>query len=366
MKEERTNIPAESTYDTILIVDDDEINRAILENIFSSQYKVAEADNGRLGLEKILCNKEQLCAVLLDVVMPEMDGLQVLRRLNEEGIPAQIPIFLITAETRDVTMREAYELGVMDVISKPVIPYMVDRRVKSVVELYQARRRLGSVVERQQSELLRQAEQIIELNRGMIESLSAAIEFRNGESGEHVRRIHNITRYMLTQTELGEGLTSEEIDSIALAAITHDVGKIAIPDAILNKPGRLTPEEFEIMKTHTVQGERMLEHIPQLKEHGAYHYACDIARHHHERWDGRGYPDGLKGNEISLWAQIVSLADVYDALVSKRVYKDAFDRGEALKMIREGQCGVFNPALLERFFAVEQEIWKFYGTNGEA
>ena len=366
MEEERTNVPAESTYDMILIVDDDEINRAILENIFSSQYKVAEADNGQKGLEKILRHKEQLCAVLLDVVMPEMDGLQVLRRLKEEGIPDYIPIFLITAEASDATMREAYELGVMDVISKPVIPYMVDRRVKSVVGLYQARRRLGSVVERQQSELLRQAEQIIEFNRGMIESLSAAIEFRNGESGEHVRRIHDITRYMLTQTELGEGLTPEEVDSIALAAITHDVGKIAIPDAILNKPGRLTPEEFEIMKTHTVQGERMLEHIPQLKEHGAYHYACDIARHHRERWDGRGYPDGLKGDEISLWAQIVSLADVYDALVSKRVYKDAFAREEALKMIQEGQCGVFNPAILERFLAVEQEIWKFYGTNGEA
>ena len=366
MDEERTNTPAGRVHDTILIVDDDEINRAILENIFASHYQVAEADNGRSGLEKILSHRDRLCAVLLDVVMPEMDGLQVLRRLKEEGIPAQIPIFLITAEARDTTMREAYELGVMDVISKPVIPYVVDRRVKSVVELYQARRRLGNVVERQQSELLRQARQIIELNRGMIESLSTAIEFRNGESGEHVRRIHNITRYMLTQTKLGEGLTPEEIDSIALAAVTHDVGKIAIPDAILGKPGRLTPEEFEIMKTHTVQGERMLEHIPQLKEHGAYHYACDIARHHHERWDGRGYPDGLKGDEISLWAQIVSLADVYDALVSKRVYKDAFQREEALKMIREGQCGVFNPALLEQFFAVEQEIWKFYGTDGEA
>lgn len=366
MDEERSSIPLGRTHDTILIVDDDEMNRAILEQIFASRYQVAEADNGRSGLEKIQRDGDRLCAVLLDVVMPEMDGLQVLRRLAESGIPAQIPVFLITAEASDATMREAYELGVMDVISKPVIPYMVDRRVNSVVELFQARRRLGNVVERQQSELLRQAEQIIELNRGMIESLSAAIEFRNGESGEHVRRIHNITRYMLTRTSLGEGLTPEEIDSIALAAITHDVGKIAIPDAILNKPGRLTPEEFEIMKTHTVQGERMLEHIPQLREHGAYHYACDIARHHHERWDGRGYPDGLKGEEISLWAQIVSLADVYDALVSRRVYKDAFQREEALKMIREGQCGVFNPALLEQFFAVEEEIWQFYGTKEEA
>lgn len=365
MEHEEKDVLAESVSDTILIVDDDEINRAILENIFSIHYQVETAENGREGLEKIHALQDRLCAVLLDVVMPEMDGLQVLQHLNEEGVPERIPIFLITSETSDDTMREAYHLGVMDVIGKPVLPYLVDRRVNSVVELYQARRRLGNVVERQQSELLRQAEQIIELNRGMIESLSAAIEFRNGESGEHVRRIHNITRYMLTQTEMGKGLTPEEIDSIALAAITHDVGKIAIPDSILNKPGRLTPEEFEIMKTHTIQGERMLERIPQLREHGAYHYALDIARHHHERWDGRGYPDGLKGDEISPWAQIVSLADVYDALVSKRVYKDAFQREEALRMIREGQCGVFNPKLLEQFFEVEKELWKFYDTMEE-
>ena len=138
------------------------------------------------------------------------------------------------------------------------------------------------------------------------------------------------------------------------------MGKIAIPDAILGKPGKLTPEEYEVMKTHTVQGELMLERIPQLREHVAYHYACDIARHHHERWDGRGYPDGLKGDEISPWAQIVSLADVYDALVSKRVYKAAFAREEALSMIREGKCGVFNPDLLEKFFRVEESLWGFY------
>ena len=363
---ERTCRTGTGPHDTILIVDDDAFNRAILENIFASRYRVAEAENGRTGLEQVFRLRDRLCAVLLDVVMPELDGLQVLCRLREEGLPEQIPIFLITAEAGDEVMRRAYELGVMDVISKPIVPYVVERRVNSVVELYEARRRLGSVVEWQQSELLRQAERIIELNRGMIESLSAAIEFRNGESGEHVRRIHNITRYMLTRTELGAGLDREEIDAIALAAITHDVGKIAIPDAILNKPGRLTPEEFEIMKTHTLQGERMLERIPQLREHRAYRYACDIARHHHERWDGGGYPDGLKGDEISPWAQIVSLADVYDALVSKRVYKAAFRREEALGMIREGQCGVFNPLLLERFLQVEPEIWKFYEADGEA
>lgn len=351
--------------DTMLIVDDDEINRAILEHIFSPFYKIEQRENGREGLEAVRSLRGRLCAVLLDVVMPEMDGIQVLRALAEERFLGQIPVFLITAEASGDTMKEAYQLGVMDVISKPVIPYVVERRVNSVVELFRARKRLGSVVERQQSALLRQAQQIIELNRGMIEALSTAIEFRSGESGEHVRRIHDITRFMLERTALGAGLSPEDIDAIALAAIMHDVGKIAIPDAILNKPGRLTAEEFDTMKTHTVQGARLLERIPQMRELGAYRYACDIARHHHERWDGRGYPDGLKGDEISIWAQIVSLADVYDALISKRVYKDAFGREKALRMIRDGECGIFNPALLDCFFQVEEELSALYQSPKE-
>lgn len=346
--------------DTILVIDDDEINRGILDNLFSAFYRVEEAENGKAGLERILEYPEGYCAVLLDVVMPEMDGLEVLRRLREEELLEKIPVFLITAEASDATMKEAYRLGVMDVISKPVVPYVVLRRVNSVVELFRARKRLGNVVERQQSELLAQAQKIIDLNQGMIESLAAAIEFRNGESGQHVRRIHDITMSMLTDTDLGAGLSREEIQQIAQASIMHDVGKIAIPDAILNKPGRLTPEEFEIMKTHTTQGSFLLEKIPQLRENGAYQFACDIARHHHERWDGRGYPDGLKGDEISLGAQIVSLADVYDALSCKRVYKDAFPRETVLQMIRDGKCGVFNPDLLERFFAIEEKLQKMY------
>lgn len=346
--------------DTILVIDDDEINRGILDNLFSAFYRVEEAENGRIGLERIQADPEGYCAVLLDVVMPEMDGLEVLRALREAELLDKIPVFLITAEASDATMKEAYRLGVMDVISKPVVPYVVLRRVNSVVELFRARKRLGNVVERQQSELLVQARKIIDLNQGMIESLAAAIEFRNGESGQHVRRIHDITQSLLTDTDLGAGLSREEIQQIAQASIMHDVGKIAIPDAILNKPGRLTPEEFEIMKTHTTQGSFLLEKIPQLRENGAYQYACDIARHHHERWDGRGYPDGLKGDEISLGAQIVSLADVYDALSCKRVYKDAFPREKVLQMIRDGECGVFNPELLDRFFSVEEELQRMY------
>ncbi len=360
MGREPGGITAYKMPDTILIVDDDELNRAILDNIFSSEYSIEEAENGRQGLAKLMDQPERICAVLLDVVMPVMDGIETLRTMNALGMTEQIPVFLITAESGDGTLKEAYSLGVMDVILKPVVPYVVQRRIDSVIELFRARKRLRNKVVEQQTEIFQQAQQIIELNMGMIEALSTAIEFRSGESGSHVRRIHDITEYMLRHTELGAGLSGEEIQHIAMASIMHDVGKIAIPDAILNKPGRLTPEEFEVMKTHTLQGAVLLEKIPQMKSHKAFLYAYDIARHHHERWDGGGYPDGLKGEEISVWAQIVSLADVYDALISKRVYKDAYQVEEALEMIQTGKCGVFNPRLLESFLKVEKELRNLY------
>ena len=352
--------------ETMLIVDDDVINRVILNHILSPYYSIQEAENGRTGLEEILRGPEQLCAVLLDVVMPELDGLEVVRRLHRAGILADLPVFLITAEADDNVLKEAYGLGVIDVISKPVVPYVVERRVQSVIELFQARRRLSRTVESQQARLLEQAERMVRFSQGMIESLATAIEFRSEESGDHVRRISSITRRLLTGTQLGRALTRQDVDQIALAAVLHDVGKIAVPDAILNKPGKLTPEEFEVMKTHTVQGAHLLEQIPQLHEHPAYHYAMDIARHHHERWDGRGYPDGLKGDEITIWSQVVSLADVYDALSCKRVYKDAFPREKVLDMIRDGECGVFNPKLLECFFSVEEELSRLYGKERTA
>ena len=346
--------------DMILIVDDDEMNRALLANIFDKYYLTEEAEDGDVGLDMILADPEKYCAILLDCMMPRMGGIEVLRRLDEHGLIDKIPVFLITAEANSETLLEAYRLGVMDVILKPVTPYIVLRRINSVVELFRARKRLGNRVEQQDMELIEKAQKIIELNKGMIEALSTAIEFRDGESGEHVRRIHDITKFLLENTELGEGLSSDDIDNIALASIMHDVGKIAIPDHILNKPGRLDHDEFEIMKTHTTQGSNLLEKIPQLHDSGVYEYAHDIARHHHEKWDGRGYPDGLKGDEISLWAQIVSIADVYDALSCKRVYKDALPREKVIQMIRGGECGMFNPKLLECFFKVEETLSKFY------
>lgn len=352
------------TADTVLIVDDSELNRAILKEIFKDSYEIMEAENGQECLEKLLENKDRICAVLLDVMMPVMDGMELLRRLEAgTDILDTIPVFLITAEAGEQVVKEGYRLGVMDVIEKPVIPYVVKRRVDSVVELFLSRRKLSRLAEYQRQELINRELEIMDLNRGMIEALATAIEFRSGESGDHVQRISGITEYLLMHTDLGAGLQREEIRLISMAAIMHDVGKIAISDAILNKPGKLTAEEFEIMKTHTVQGARLLEKIPQLRKHAVFHYAYDIARHHHERWNGKGYPDGLSGEAIPVWVQVVSVADVYDALVSKRVYKDAYGFDEALEMISSGQCGQFSPRLMEAFTGAEKELRKLYHTK---
>ena len=346
--------------ETLLIVDDEEINRAILTNIFQSEYAILEAEDGAAGLDAIRQNADTLSAILLDVVMPRMDGIEVLRQMYQLDLAKKIPVFLITADVGSDTMREAYNLGVMDVIFKPVVPYIVRRRVNSVVELFRARHRLGAEVERQRDQLLLQAQQLVEMSMGMVEALSTAIEFRSDESGEHVRRIHDITCHLLRHTPLGEGIPEDQIQLIGVGAITHDVGKISIPDAVLNKKGRLTPEEYELMKTHTVKGAELLSKIPQMREHSAYLYAYDIALHHHERWDGNGYPDGLLGDQIPIWTQIVSLADVYDALVSKRCYKPAYAATEAMEMILDGQCGVFNPRLLECFQKEEPVLRRLY------
>lgn len=357
---------------TILIVDDSELIRDVLANIFEETYFIKMAENGQEGLDLLRENRSTVCAILLDVNMPVMNGLTMLKALREEHITEDIPVFLITGEATPDVIKEAYELGVMDVIPKPGsdgdggnFPRIVKRRVNSVIELFITRRRLAGIVDQQKDTILQQAGRILQLSIGMIESLSTAIEFRSGESGEHVRRIHDITELFLVRSSIGKNFTPEEIKHISLAAIMHDVGKISVPDAILNKPGRLTPEEFEIMKTHTTLGRQLLEKIPQMKEMPFFNYAYDIAHFHHERWDGRGYPLGLKGDEIPLWAQIVSIADVYDALVSKRVYKKAFHPDQACAMIVNGECGCFNPVLLEAFRGIEGRVRQLYPKNTE-
>ncbi len=354
-----------SKRNSLLVVDDMEINRVVLGQAFCDQYTILEAENGLEAMDIIRTHGDTLAAVLLDVIMPVMDGFEVVERMYAAGLLARIPVFLITADCSEANMRRGYDLGVMDIISKPIIPYFIRRRVSSVVELFQARERLSRTVEVQEQALAEKAMEIQQLNSSIIETLSTAIEFRDCESGEHVQRIHDLTAILLRDLRVRgfagcASLTDEEIDQIATAAIMHDVGKIAIPDQILNKPGRLTPEEFAIMKTHTIKGCELLDRIPKSRDNPIYQYAYDICRHHHERWDGRGYPDGLKGDEISIWSQVVSLADVYDALTSQRVYKPPFPPEEAVRMILAGECGAFNPELLESFRQQAEYIRQMY------
>ncbi len=332
---------------TILIVDDIEINRMILAEIFKDEYKIIEACDGTQALE-IINGDLQICAVLLDLLMPEMNGLEVLKEMNRSGKINSIPVFLITATDSEKMLIEGYDLGAIDVIRKPFMTHFLKCRISNVVELYAHRNQLESIVEEQ-------VKRLNSLNYSMVETLATVIEFRDGESGEHVKRISGLTKVLMkkvSETYPEYHLPREEIDKIVLSSILHDVGKISIPDSILNKPGRLTEEEFEVMKQHTIKGCEILQNIPSIMDEGLYKYSYDICRHHHERWDGRGYPDGLSGDDISIWAQVVSVADVYDALTSERCYKKAFSHDTAVKMILNGECGIFNPKVLAVFMAV--------------
>lgn len=330
---------------TILIVDDMEINRAILAEGFKDEYQILEASNGLQAID-IINSCENISAVLLDLVMPEMNGLDVLRQMNESGKISLFPVFIITAADSEQMLMNAYELGAVDIISKPFMMNFLKCRISNLIELYRRRNNLEAVV----------AEQINRLNRmneSMVETLATIIEFRDCESGEHVKRISGLTNILMTAASSiypEYYLPKSEINKIVMSSVLHDVGKISIPDVILNKPGRLTKEEFEIMKLHTVKGCEILANMPEdMMDKDVYKYSYDICRHHHERWDGRGYPDGLKGDDISIWAQVVAVADVYDALTSPRVYKAAFEHDTAVKMILDGECGVFNPKVLDVF-----------------
>lgn len=327
----------------ILIVDDSEMNRSLLADMLADQFEILEAENGMEASAIIYSHEHEICCMLLDIVMPVMDGFETLAVMNKNGWINSIPVIMISAETVPQYVDRAYDMGVLDYISRPFDHRTVRRRVLSTVML--------SVKQNELSNML--AEQIYEKerdNRLMIEILSNLVEFRNGESGLHVLHIHTLTeillKQLLTKTDRYE-ISSQDIPLICNASSLHDIGKIAVPSEILNKPGRLTKEEFEVMKTHSAEGAKILENIPLRQHEPLIRLGYQICRWHHERYDGRGYPDGLKGDEIPIAAQVVALADVYDALTSKRVYKDAFSHEKAMQMIINGECGAFNPLLLE-------------------
>ena len=327
----------------ILVADDSEMNRSILADILGDEYEILEAQNGLEAVAVLRERGPELSLVLLDIVMPGMDGFEVLAVMNKNRWIEDIPVIMISAESSASHVDHAYELGVTDYISRPFDAAVVHRRVVNTILLYAKQKKLVGMV----------SDQIYEKERRsslMIDILSHIVEFRNGESGLHVLHIHTITEILLEhllQKTNKYSLKYSDISLISTASALHDIGKISVPDEILNKPGRLTQEEFEIIKGHSMAGANLLGQLPVYTDDPLVKTAYEICRWHHERYDGRGYPDGLVGDQIPISAQIVALADVYDALTSERCYKKAFSHEKAVEMINNGECGTFNPLVLE-------------------
>ena len=337
----------------VLIADDSKVSRSILGEMLKDDYRILEADSGRATLDAVDRYGGDLSLVLLDIVMSDMSGCEVLAELSRQAALDSLPVIMISSEDADDVVLRAYDLGASDYISRPFDDRIVRRRVNNIIRLYTKQRRLTSLLSQQYNARVNNS-------RILVDIMASVMEVRNGESGRHVTHIEKLTELLLGDLARRSdkySLGNEERSSIALASALHDIGKMSIDDAILNKPGRLTPEEFEIMKTHTTIGADMLRNLGRNHEGSALlDYAYQIARWHHERWDGTGYPDGLKGDDIPIAAQVVSVADVYDALTSVRVYKDAISQEEAIRMILDGECGAFNPLLIECLLEVRDRI----------
>ena len=336
----------------ILLVDDSEINREILTEILKDDYRILQAENGEEGIRILQEHENDIALVLLDILMPGLNGFDVLNLMNVNHWIEDIPVIIISAENSSDYVRKAYELGASDYVNRPFDSKTVYQRVYNIIKLYAKQKRLLSLVKDQIYENEKN-------NQMMISILSHIVEFRNGESGKHVLHINILTGLLLdklTQKSDKYFISGNEQYLITTASALHDIGKIGIDEKILNKPGKLTAEEFEIMKQHTVIGEEMLKNLEFYQDEELVRYAREICRWHHERYDGRGYPDGLVGDEIPIAAQVVSMADVYDALTSERVYKKAFSHEKAMEMILNGECGTFHPLLLECLQEIAGEI----------
>ena len=336
----------------ILIADDSKDNQELLEMMLEDDFELIMVDDGKQACEYLKDHSQELSLVLLDIVMPNMDGFGVLIMMNQYHWLDDVPAIMISSETSASYIERAYDLGATDFISRPFNIAIVQKRVANTIDLAKKQRRLIGVVADQMYEREKNSDMMISI-------LSHIVESRNGESGLHVLHINMMTRILLNKlvSMTDEySLSTKDISLITLASALHDIGKISIASEILNKPGRFTPDEFAIMKTHTLIGAAMLEGMASHQDEPLIQVSREICRWHHERWDGNGYPDGLKGNQIPISAQVVSLADVYDALTSVRCYKDAYSHDTAIRMILNGECGVFNPILLDCLIACQDEI----------
>lgn len=345
----------------ILIVDDSEMNRAILTGILDDGYDFLEAENGLQALDVLRAHRD-ISLVLLDIVMPELDGFGVLSVMGEQHWIDQTPVIMISAESDSMLVERAYQLGATDYISRPFDKSVVRRRVINTLMLYGKQKHLMRMI----TEQVYKREKS---NRLMTGILSHIVEFRNAESGPHVQHIQTVSELLLRQLARKTDrytLTEDDIALISTASALHDIGKISIPDSILNKPGKLTAEEFEVVKTHAAVGASILQNLPMTQDEPLIQVAYQICRWHHERYDGHGYPDGLVGDQIPITAQVVSLADVYDALTGERCYKKAYPHETAVRMIQNGECGVFNPLLIECLLDIQDQLQREIGTPPEA
>ncbi|MBP9001782.1 MAG: response regulator [Lachnospiraceae bacterium] len=345
---------------TLLIVDDVDLNREILVDIFEEQFNILEAENGEVAINILKDKSDDIALIFLDLQMPKKNGLDVLNFMNDKNLIQSIPVIMITGEATIDSDVKTYELGAADIIYKPFEPSIVIRRALNIIELYEYKKSIEERLNRRTRQLRESQEKLEKNNEFLVNALSSVVEFRSLESGEHIKRVKTFTGILLYHLRVlypEYNLSDDNIKQIINASALHDIGKIAITDDILLKPGKLTPEEFEIMKTHTTKGCEILEKFKQ-EENDFYRYCYDICRYHHERDDGKGYPDGLKGDEIPIWAQVVSIVDVFDALVSKRVYKVPYATSEAERMILAGECGTFSDKIIACFEAAKYELFQ--------
>ena len=330
----------------LLIADDAEMNRMILREMLGDEYEVIEAENGLEAVKLLQEHGKEISLVLLDIIMPVMSGFDVLSHMVSTDLIDDVPVIMISSENSEDAVLRAYELGASDFISRPFDARVVRQRVSNIMRLYTRQRRLSALLSRQYYERER-------TNSILLDIMGGVMDMHNGGSGAHAWHVRAITDILIERLIAKTdkyNITRKDRSNITTASMLHDIGKLAIPDNVLNKPQGLTSEEFEIMKTHTVKGADMLAGLDACDAYPRFfRTACEICRWHHERWDGGGYPDGLKGDQIPISAQVVSLADTYDVLTSERVYKSALPHERAVEMILHGECGEFNPLLIECF-----------------
>ena len=350
----------------ILIVDDMKINQDILTNILKDDYEIIEASNGMEAWKIIIKERKNLSAVLLDLVMPEMDGFQVIEKMKQNNLLDSIPVLAISGENQEEAEKRCMELGVADFISKPFHGIVVKKRVENIVNYYAYRKRLEEKVEHQMLTLRKQykvlqlqADKLQKKNDEIVSIVGNVAEYRSLESGNHIRRVKQYTKILgeyVMENYPEYGLTKEKLDIIVSASALHDIGKVAIPDSILLNPGRLSNDEYDYLRSHTIRGCELLEDFKNVWSEEYLKIGQEICRSHHERYDGKGYPDGLVGEQIPISAQLVSIVDVYDAMTNERFYKGALAIERVFYMITNGECGIFSPKLLEAFRKVKPKF----------